>query len=291
VEEMRSHGIIEPASSPWASNVVLVRKKDGALRFCVDYRAVNNVTYQDTYPLPRVDSCLGALHGAKWFTTLGLRSGYYNIPVSLPDRDKTAFVTRKGCWRFTVMSFGLTRAPSVFQRLMDMVLAGLSYETCRVYLDDVIVFGSSFEELLHRTEAVFQRIRDAKLKLKPSKCSFFRRELFFLGFVFSVAGIETQPEKVKCVVDWPTPSNLHEVRSFMGICSYYRRFVARFATIVAPLHTLTKKNVTFRWSEECDEAFRRLKRSLTTAPILSPRDDAGYVLDTDASNCGLGVVL
>jgi len=292
VEEMRSHGIIEPASSPWASNVVLVRKKDGALRFCVDYRAVNNVTYQDIYHLPCVDSCLDALHGAKWFSTLDLRSGYYNIPVSLQDRDKTAFVTPKGCSRFTVMPFGLTCAPGVFQRLMDMVLAGLSYETCLVYLDDVIVFGSTFEELSHRTEAVFQRIRDAKLKLKPSKCSFFRWEVSFLGFVVSAAGIETQPEKVKCIVDWPTPSNLHEVRSFMGICSYYRRFVAGFATIAAQLHALTKKNVTFQWSEECDEAFRRLKRSLTTAPILSlPRDDEGYTLDTDASNCGLGVVL
>jgi len=139
---------------------------------------------------------------------------------------------------------------------------------------------------------VFQRIRDAKLKLKPSKCSFFRREVSFLGFIVSAAEIETQPEKVKCVVDWPTPSNLNEVRSFLGLCSYYRRFVAGFAAIAAPLHALTKKNAVFRWTKECDGAFRSLKRSLTTAPILSlSRDDASYVLDTDASNSGLGVVL
>jgi len=269
VEEMRRHGIIEPASSPWASNVVLVRKRDGSLRFCVDYRAVNNVTYQDTYLLPRIDSCLDALHRAKWFKILDLRSGYYNIPLSLPDRDKTAFVTRRGCWRFTVMPFGLTCAPSVFQRLMDMMLAGLSYETCLVYLDDVIVCGSTFEELLHSTEVVFQRIRDAKLKLKLSKCNFFRREVSFLGFVVFAAGIETQPEKVKCVIEWPTSSKLHEVRSFLGLCSYYRRFVAGFASIAAPLHALTRKNAVFRWTEECDVAFRRLKRSLTTVPILS----------------------
>jgi len=231
---------------------VLVRKKDGFLRFCIDYRAVNNVTYQDTYPLPRTDCCLDALHIAKWFTTLDLRSGYYNIPVSLRDRDKTAFVTRRGCWRFTVMPFGLTCAPSVFQRLMDMVLAGLSYETCLVYLDDVIVFGSTFEELLHRTKVVFQRIRDPKLKLKASKCSFIKREVSFLGFIVSGAGIGTQPKKVKCVVDWPSPSNLHEVRSFLGLCSYYRRFVAGFASIAAPLHALTKKNAVFQWIEECD---------------------------------------
>ena len=146
-----------------------------------------------------------------------------------------------------------------------MVIAGLSYETCLVYLDDVIVFGSTFEELLHRTKVLFQRIRDAKLKLKPSKCSFFRREVSFLGFIVSAAGIGTQPEKVKCVVEWLTPSNLHEVRSFLGLCSYYRRFVAGFATIAAPLHALTKKNAVFRWTEECDGAFRSVKRSLTTA--------------------------
>ena len=184
VEEMRRHGIIEPASSPWASNVVLVRKRDGSLRFCVDYRAVNNVTYQDTYLLPRIDSCLDALHGAKWFKILDLRSGYYNIPLSLPDRDKTAFVTRRGCWRFTVMPFGLTCAPGVFQRLMDMMLAGLSYETCQVYLDDVIVCGSTFEELLHSTEVVFQRIRDAKLKLKLSKLTSSDGKCRFLALSF-----------------------------------------------------------------------------------------------------------
>jgi len=160
-----------------------------------------------------------------------------------------------------------------------------------VYLDDVIVFGSTFEELLHR-EVVFKRIRDAKLKLKPSKSSFFRQEVSFLGFVVSVAGIETQPEKVKCVIEWPTASNLHEVRSFLGLCNYYRRFVAGFASIAAQLHALTRKNAVFRWTEECDVAFRRLKRSLTTAPILSlSRDDGSYVLDTDASNSGLGAVL
>ena len=292
VAEMQRNGIIEPAASPWASNVVLVRKKDGGLRFCIDYRALNAVTYQDTYPLPRIDSCLDTLHGASWFTTLDLRAGYYNIPVAEQDRDKTAFVTRRGCWRFAVMPFGLTCAPSVFQRLMDMVLAGLGYETCLVYLDDVIIFGKTFEELLQRTDVIFDRIRSAKLKLKPSKCSFFSRKSYFLGFIVSEAGIEAQPEKVKVVAEWPTPRNLHDLRSFLGLCSYYRRFVAGFSSVAAPLYELQQKDRAYIWSDECNEAFRSLKRSLTTAPILAlPADEGCYILDTDASNTGLGAIL
>jgi len=292
VEEMLRNEIIEPAASPWASNVVLIRKRDGGLRFCIDYRAVNSATYYDTYPLPRIESCLDSLHGAKWFSTLDLRAGYYNIPVAEQDRDKTAFVTRRGCWRFKVMPFGLTCAPSVCQRLMDMVLAGLSYEACLVYLDDIIIFGKSFHELLQRTEMVFQRIRWAKLKLKPSKCSLFARRVSFLGFIVSEAGIEAQPEKIKAVAEWPTPNNLHDLRSFLGLCGYYRRFVAGFSSVAAPLHALTRKGAVFKWTEDCNCAFRSLKHCLTTAPVLSlPTDEGRYVLDTDASNVGLGAIL
>jgi len=164
VEEMRKHGIIEPAASPWASNVVLVKKKDGTLRFCVDYRRLNSVTRQDSYPLPLIDNCFYALSGSSWYSTLDLRSGYYNIPIAEEDRDKSAFVTRSGCYRFTVMPFGLTCAPSVFQQLMDCVLCRLSYLTCLVYLDDVIVFGQSFDEQLCRLDKVFARLQSAKLK-------------------------------------------------------------------------------------------------------------------------------
>jgi len=169
VEAMQQHGIIEPAASPWASNVVVVTKKDGSLRFCVDYRQINNVTYKDSYPLPHIDNCLNAMTGSTWFSTLDLRAGYHNIPVAREDRDKTAFVTRRGCWRYTVMPFGLTCAPSVFQRLMDLVLHGLAYETFLVYLDDIIIFGRSFDEHLQRLATIFERLRKAKLKLKQSK--------------------------------------------------------------------------------------------------------------------------
>jgi len=150
VAKMQEHGIVEPAASPWASNIVLVQKKDGSLCFCVDYRRLNSVTYKDSYPLPLIDNCLNALSGWSWYSTLDLRSGYYNIPIAEEDRDKSAFVTRRGCFRFMVMPFGLTCAPTVFQRLMDIVLCGLSYLTCLVYLDDVIIFGRSFDEQLER---------------------------------------------------------------------------------------------------------------------------------------------
>jgi len=160
VDEMRQHDIVEPAASPWASNVVLVKKKDGSLRFCVDYRRMNAITYKDSYPLPHIDNYLSALSGSSWFTTLDLRSGYYNIPVAEQDRDKSAFVTRRGCYRYTVMPFGMTCAPSVFQRLMDCVLAGLSYITCLVYLDDIIVFTGHLKSTL----AVWMKCSNASVK-------------------------------------------------------------------------------------------------------------------------------
>ena len=292
VSSMLEHGIIEPAASPWASNVVIVAKKDGSLRFCVDYRAINSVTYKDSYPLPLIDNCLNAMSGASWFSTLDLRAGYHNIPVAEKDRDKTAFITRRGCWRYTVMPFGVTCAPSVFQRLMDLVLAGLSYEYCLVYLDDIIIYARTFDEHLRRLEAVFSRLRWARLKLKPSKCSLLQRKVSFLGHNVSEAGVEMQSEKIKAVLDWPTPKNLHDVRSYLGLCGYYRRFISGFANVAAPLHALTAKGVRFEWKWEHQQAFEQLKTCLTTAPVLAmPNNEDPYILDTDASDIGLGAVL
>ena len=292
VNEMLRHGVIEPAASPWASNVVLVSKKDGSLRFCVDYRAVNAVTYKDSYPLPLIDNCINAMSGSTWFSTLDLRAGYHNIPVAAQDRDKTAFITRRGCWRYTVMPFGLTCSPSVFQRLMDMVLHGLSYEICLVYIDDIIIFSNTFEEQLRRLGAVLQRLRRAKLKLKPSKCKLLQRKVEFLGHTISAAGVEMQTSKIDAVVNWPRPRDTHQLRSFMGLCGYYRRFIAGFADTAAPLHALTGKGVHFCWGPEQETAFVALKEKLTTAPVLGMPENAGqYILDTDASDVGLGAVL
>ena len=267
-------------------------EKNKSLRFCIDYRQLNRITTQDSYPLPLIDNCLNALQGSTWFSTLDLRAGYYNIPVAEADKDKTAFITRSGCYRFNVMPFGVTGAPSLFQRLMDFVLCGLSYITCLVYLDDIIVFGRTFDEQLIRLREVFGRIRQANLKLKPSKCSLFRRNVAFLGHVVSEKGIAMQPEKVQAIRDWPPCQNLTELRAFLGTTGYYRRFVKNFSAIAAPLFGLMKKGVRFHWTAECQQAFDTLKLRLMTEPILAlPNDEGTYVVDTDASDFGLGAVL
>jgi len=238
---MLEYGIIEPAASPWASNVVLVKKKDGSLRFCIDYRRLNSITYKDSYPLPLIDNCLNALSGSSWYSMLDLRSGYYNIPIAESDRDKSAFITRQGCFRFTLMPFGLTCAPSVFQRLMDVVLCGLSYQACLVYLDDIIVFGKTFDEQLTRLEEVFSCLWAANLKLKSSKCFLCQRSVEFLGHVVSEEGLAMQPSKVKAINDWTSCRDVGEVRAFMGLSGYYRRFIKDFSAIAAPLYNLTRK--------------------------------------------------
>jgi hypothetical protein len=292
VKNMLANDIIEPAASAWASNVVLIQKKDGSLRFCVDYRKLNDLTYKDSYPLPRIDSCLHSLGGSKYFSTLDLRAGYWQTLIDPRDRDKTAFVTRRGVFRFKVLSFGLANAPALFQRLMDLILTGLTWEICLVFLDDTIVFSRTFEEHIERLTKVFNRLHEAGLKLKPSKCRLFQQRVTFLGNVVSAAGIEPDPEKIEAVRTWPRPRNLTEVRAFVGLSSYYRSHIRGFAEIARPLHELSKKNQCFQWTSRQEESFIQLKQCLTSAPVLSaPIDDGNYILDTDASNFALGAVL
>ena len=292
VDEMMRHDLVEPAASPWSSNVVMVRKKDGSFRLCGDYRALKSVTYKDTYLLPHVDTCLGSMNGATWFSTLDLRSGYHNIPIKESDRDKTAFIMRIGCFRYKVLPFGCTTAPSVFQRLIDLTLCGLTYSTCLVYLDDIIVYAGDFETHLKRVREVFDRLRAANLKLHGAKCWLFQRRVNFLGHVLSDKGTEAQDDKVEVVRNWPMPHNLTELRSFLGLCSYYRRFVSGFADIAAPLYKLQKRGVAFDWTREQEDAFKRLKEVLTTASILGmPTVDGRFYLDCDVSDVGLGAVL
>ena len=292
VADMLRHDIIEPAASPWASNVVLVRKSSGQLRFCLDYRSLNSVTYKDSYPLPRIDTCLDSLGGSKIFSTLDLRSGYWQARIDPASADKTAFVTRKGTFRFKVLSFGLSNAPALFQRLMDLVLAGLAWDICLVYLDDIIVMSETFDRHLERLEAVFDRLRRAGLKLHPSKSRLFQVRTKFLGHIVSGEGISPDEEKIRAVRDWPTPSNLTEARGFVALASYYRRFIEGFADIARPLHELTRKGVAFEWTHRQQEAFEHLKHCLISAPVLAtPKDHGMYVLDSDASNEALGLVL
>ena len=292
VTQMLKAGVVEPTSSPWASNVVVVKKKDGSLRFCIDYRRLNDITRKDVYPLPRIDACLDAMAGAQYFSTFDLRSGYHQVQMHDDDADKTSFVTRQGAFRFRRLPFGLCNAGSTFQRLMDIVMKGANFEICLVYLDDIIVYSEDADEHLRRLEIVFSKLQKARLKLKPSKCKILQKRVAFLGHVVSDEGLATDPEKIAAVIDWPRPENQTEVRSFLGLCSYYRRFVKDFATIASPLHTLSGKNQNFNWTESCEESFSQLKRALTSSPVLAMPKDAGkFILDTDACEVSIGAVL
>ena len=292
VARMLNAGVIEPTCSPWASNVVIVKKKDGSLRFCIDYRRLNDVTRKDVYPLPRIDACLDAMGGAKYFSTFDLRSGYHQVQMHEVDADKTSFVTRQGAFRFRRLPFGLCNAGSTFQRLMDIVMKGANFEICLVYLDDIIVYSEDADDHLRRLEIVFSRLRAAHLKLKPSKCKILQKSVTFLGHVVSDEGLATDPEKISAVINWPRPVNQTEVRSFLGLCSYYRRFVRDFAAVASPLHALTGKNKVFRWDEACEQSFQQLKIRLTSSPILAmPTDSGHFILDTDACDISIGAVL
>ncbi|KAK3743858.1 hypothetical protein QZH41_005256 [Actinostola sp. cb2023] len=200
VQKMLKDGIAEPSASPWASPIVLVRKRDGSMRFCVDYRKLNEVTVKDSYPLPTIDSCFDALSGSKWFSTLDLSSGYWQVEMDQKDKEKTAFTTGSGgLYHFTVMAFGLCNAPATFERLMEKVLSGLSWEICLAYIDDIIVHAKTFQAEKERLREVLKRMRAAGLKLSPKKCHLFQQSVEFLGHIVSSDGISTNPEKVKAV--------------------------------------------------------------------------------------------
>ena len=292
LDRMLKLDVIEPSRSSWASPIVLVAKKDGSIRFCVDYRLVNNIMIKDSYPLPRIDDSIAALSGSRWFSTLDLASGYWQVPMDPQDADKTAFTTPYGLFQFKKMPFGLANAPATFERLMDRVLEGLHWQTCLVYLDDIIVFSQTFDQHIERLREVLKRIRAAKLKLSPQKCQLFQKKVSFLGHIVSDEGVGTNPEKTEAIDKWPRPKSVREVRSFLGLCSYYRRFVRGFADIARPLHSLTGKEMQFEWTRACENAFQKLKSVLVRPPILGyPSEHEPFVLDADASGDGLGAVL
>ena len=293
VETMLKKGIIEPCEGPWSSPIVLAKKKDGSLRFCIDFRKLNEATLKDAYPLPRIEDNLDTLGGSTWFSTLDLISGFWQVEMDAESKAKTAFsVGRGGLYQFRRMPFGLCNAPATFQRLMEKVLSGLQWEIAVLYIDDIVVFGNTVEQHLDRLESIFSRLRKAGLKLKPSKCSLLKRKVEFLGHVVSARGVEADPDKISKVKDWPQPRDVSEVRSFIGLCAYYRRFVRGFSDLCKPLYRLTEKGVTFHWGRDQEAAFIALKDKLTSAPILAfPNETDKFILDTDASAFGIGGVL
>jgi len=292
LEKMLSLGVIEKSSSPWCSPVVLVPKKDGETRFCIDYRALNEVTKKDSYPLPNLTEMLSNLGNARCFTTLDLRSGYWQIEMSPQDKEKTAFSIGTGLWQFTVMPFGLCNAVATFQRLMERVLKGLVPGCCMVYVDDIIVYGSDEMEGKQNLRKVLRCLKEAGLTLAENKCHFLQKEVKFLGHLVSENGTAMDPEKVKAVQDWPDLRCVKDVRSFLGLATYYRKFIKDFAGIAAPLNKLLQKDHPFEMGEAQKRAKERLVDSLVTGPILvQPNLELPFVLDTDASDEGIGCVL
>ena len=285
-------GVIRESSSPWSSPLVYVKKKDGTTRQCVDYRKLNEVTKKDAYPLPRMEDCLDCLGGAQVFSTLDLQSGFWQIEIEEDDRQKTAFSTRNGHYEYVTMPFGLCNAPSTFERAMELLMKGLQWKTLILYLDDIIVMAPSFDDHLTRLDEVLSRLSAAGLKLKSSKCSLFRPEVAYLGHIVSENGIKPDPDKIRRIKNWTTPTSITDVRSFLGLCSYYRRFIRGFSSIAAPLNKLLEKSNKFEWNDDCDQAFDDLKKTLVSDSVMAyPRDGGLFILDTDASATGIGAVL
>ena len=292
LQKMLKAGVIQPSSSAWASCPVLIRKKDGRVRWCIDYRKLNKVTRKDSFPLPRIEQCIDTLAGNWWFSTLDMTSGYWQIEVDERDRDKTAFSTKYGLFEHIRMPFGITNAPAIFQRVVQFMLQGMTWKEILAYLDDVIILGKSFEEHLVNIRKVLQRFRDHNLKLKPKKCAFFQTELLSLGRLVSRNGVQVNPANVEKVKKWPIPKTKNQVEKFLGFVNYHRDHIQGYATISKPLYELTGRRKKFTFTEVHHKAFEKLKQVMTSLPTLHyPDPTLPFVLDTDASGHAIGAEL
>ena len=292
LNELMELGLIRSSKSPWAAPVLFVPKKDGTLRFCVDYRGLNKVTVRDEHALPIPEDQIRRLHGARVFSKIDLHSGYYQIAMAAADVEKTAFTTTFGLFEFLVMPFGLSNAPATFSRLMMDVFSDYLYDFVLVYLDDILIFSANEEEHEKHLQLVLERLREHQLIAKRSKCSFFQVEVEYLGYVVGAAGVKMAEDKVHAVLDWPAPNNPTEVRGFLGLTGFYRQFIRSYAHIAAPLNELTKKDQPYVWTSLHAQAFEQLKAAITTAPVLQVYNPAApCVVCTDASNIAVGAVL
>ena len=292
LEELLSKGFIRPSISPWGAPVLFVKKKDGSLRLCIDYRQLNRVTIHNQYPLPRIDELFDQLQGSRVYSKIDLRLGYHQLRVQESDVPKTSFRTRYGHYEFLVMPFGLTNAPASFMDLMNRVFQPYLDRFVIIFIDDILVYSGSSEEHSDHLRIVLQTLRERQLYAKLSKCQFWLDRVAFLGHVISAEGVSVDPQKIKSVVNWKPPKNVSEVRSFLGLAGYYRKFVEGFSKIAAPLTKLTRKDVKYDWVDVCQQSFEELKGRLTAAPVLAlPNGRDGFVVYSDASRQGLGCVL
>ncbi|WVZ50140.1 hypothetical protein U9M48_001426 [Paspalum notatum var. saurae] len=293
LDELLEKGFIRDSVSPWGAPVLFVKKKDGTMRMCIDYRDLNAVTIKNKYPLPRIDDLLDQLKGAKHFSKIDLRSGYHQMRIRDSDIPKTAFVTRYGHHEFTVVSFGLTNAPAYFMNMMNMIFMRELDQCVVVFIDDILIFSKTREEHEQHLRIVLEKLRENQLYGKFSKCDFWLEKVAFLGHVPGGAeGVSVDPEKVEAVSNWKTPRSATEIRSFLGLAGYYRRFMENFSKIAKPMTGLLKNNTPYEWDDKCEESFQLLKEKLTTAPVLTLPDlHKDFVVYCDASRQGLGCVL
>ena len=292
IKEMLDCGIISPSTSPYNTPIHLAKKKGGGYRFCKDFRQLNSITTKDKFPLPRIDETIDYLYGSKFFSTLDLISGYWQIEIDEKDRPKTAFSTEDGHYEYNRMPFGLTNAPSTFQRLMNQILQPVIKKFALVYLDDVIIYSTSIEQHIKHIDIVLDLLKKAGLKVKLSKCTFLQTSVKYLGHVISEKGVTPDPMKIKAIENYPTPRTVSQLKSFLGLAGYYRKFIKNFADRAHALTILTKKNNPWKWEENEEKAFQFLKKCLTHPPILRyPNFSREFLIHTDASGYGVGSVL
>lgn len=296
IKEMLDNDVIEPSYSPWRSPVLLVDKSSGKKRLCLDSRQLNKVTKKDSYPLPRVSAVLDSLKNAHYLSTVDLKSAFWQVPLEASSKEKTAFgLSGKGLYQFKVMPFGLSNAAQTQQRLMDRLFTPEYEGKIFTYLDDIVIVSGDFEDHLSSLRWVKENLRSAGLTVNMDKCEFARPSLKYLGYIVDKEGLRTDPDKVSAILNYPRPSTFTELKRFIGLASWYRRFVENFAIVAAPLHELTKggrKGKHIRWTEEADRAFVELKTKLTTTPILCVPDySKEFCVQCDASNNGIGAVL